>query len=145
MNAAGRRVIIVTNQRGIARGRMRAEDLQEIHRRMRDALARDGAVVTAIYTCPHDYGQCRCRKPETGLFLQAQADFPEIDFAHSAIVGDSLSDLLPARELGCAALLVADAARRDALLPTITAHGLTLYGIADSLYDAVVRFLLNEH
>jgi len=144
LNVAGLQVIVVTNQRGIARGRMREQDLQEIHHRMREELALHEAQVEAIYSCPHDYGQCDCRKPAIGLFQQAKKDFPEIDFPRAAIIGDSLSDLLPAHELGCKAVLIADAARRVKLLPEISEHGLVLYGIADSLYEWVVRYLATE-
>ena len=144
LHAAGRRVIVVTNQRGIARGRMSVAEVQEIHRRMQEELARRGARIDGIYVCPHDYGECTCRKPAVGLFRQAQADFPAIDFAYAAIIGDSLSDLLPARELGSAAVLVADPARQAELLPVIAAQGLSLYGVADNLYTAVVRIILND-
>jgi histidinol-phosphate phosphatase family protein len=56
---AGLRVVIVTNQRGIARGLMKEEDLADIHARMVAAIGRD----VPICHCPHDEGECDCRKP----------------------------------------------------------------------------------
>ncbi len=105
-------IVIVTNQRGIARGFMTLEDLEAIHSRMLTEIAAAGGRIDAIYVCPHDRGMCDCRKPLPGLFLQARRDRPEIDFAESVMVGDSLSDLLPAFELGMHPVLVANGSRR---------------------------------
>jgi D-glycero-D-manno-heptose 1,7-bisphosphate phosphatase len=126
LSKSGYRVIIATNQRGIARGLMTPDDLTDIHRRMQEELAEAGAVITAIYYCPHDSGQCICRKPETGLFLQARRDFPDIDFARSILIGDSSSDMEAGDRLGCRNILVGRDAR---------------YESAATLYDAVVMYL----
>ena len=97
----GWKLIVVTNQRGIALGRLSADDLAGIHDKMSRELESTGAGLDAIYTCPHDRGMCCCRKPETGLFHQARRDWPEIDFADSVVFGDSLSDMQAASRLGC--------------------------------------------
>ena len=83
LTEAGLRLVIVTNQRGIARGLMTEADLQDIHTRMLAELSDAGAQIAAIYCCPHDHGQCRCRKPQPGMLRQAQMDFPAIDFART--------------------------------------------------------------
>jgi D-glycero-D-manno-heptose 1,7-bisphosphate phosphatase len=67
------RVIVVTNQRGIALGRMSERDLEAIHIRLAAELARAGARVDAIYHCPHDGGACSCRKPAPGCFTRRVA------------------------------------------------------------------------
>ncbi|MBE6713762.1 MAG: HAD family hydrolase [Ruminococcaceae bacterium] len=85
-------VIIVTNQRGIARKIMTVEDLESIHAYMNVCLNEHGAHTDAVYVCPHDNGECNCRKPDIGLFLQAQRDFP-IDKSRSFMIGDSQSDV----------------------------------------------------
>lgn len=103
---AARRLIIVTNQRGIARGRMSEEDLARIHARMLEAIRAAGGRIDAVYYCPHEEGACECRKPRPGLFLQAQRDFPEIDLARSLVVGDAPSDLEAARRVGARAALI---------------------------------------
>ena len=94
---AGLLVVIVTNQRGIALGRMSEEDLAEIHRRMVAEIGRDDV---AIYHCPHDKDECDCRKPRTGMFRDARRDHPEIDFGRSVMIGDSESDLEAGRAIG---------------------------------------------
>jgi len=101
-----RRLIIVTNQRGIARGRMSEADLARIHANMREAIGAAGGRIDAIYHCPHEEGSCECRKPRPGLFLQARRDFPEIDFARSLVVGDARSDIEAARRVGAPAALI---------------------------------------
>ena len=99
LNQAGYLVLVVTNQRGIARGLMTMEDLERIHWHMRRELARAGAYIDQIYVCPHDVGQCNCRKPDIGLFIQASYDFA-IDRAHSWMVGDSDSDVEAGNRFG---------------------------------------------
>jgi D-glycero-D-manno-heptose 1,7-bisphosphate phosphatase len=106
----GVRVIVATNQRGIARGQMTEDDLLEIHRRMLDELDAAGGNVAGIYHCPHDAGACECRKPGVGMFLAAQRDFPDIRFERSTVVGDSGSDMLAARRIGAAPVFLGDAA-----------------------------------
>ncbi|HEV2062608.1 MAG TPA: HAD-IIIA family hydrolase, partial [Solirubrobacteraceae bacterium] len=63
LNAAGLPVIVVTNQRGVALGRMTEADVAAVHDRLREELSRAGAHVDAIYHCPHQEGACACRKP----------------------------------------------------------------------------------
>jgi D-glycero-D-manno-heptose 1,7-bisphosphate phosphatase len=100
LNQAGLRVLVVTNQRGIALGLYTAEDVRHIHARLQEELAAHGARIDGFYFCPHDKRECNCRKPLPGLFEQAQVDFPEIAPATSLIIGDSLSDIEFGRNLG---------------------------------------------
>jgi D-glycero-D-manno-heptose 1,7-bisphosphate phosphatase len=93
LKQAGKRVIVVTNQRGVALGRYTAEDVRTIHERLQQLLAGHGAQVDAFYFCPHDKKQCQCRKPLPGMFEQARAEFPQITAESSVMVGDSLSDI----------------------------------------------------
>jgi D-glycero-D-manno-heptose 1,7-bisphosphate phosphatase len=93
LNQAGLRAVVVSNQRGIARGLYTAADVNAIHTRLQSALQAHGARIDAFYICPHDKGQCNCRKPLTGLFDQAVSDFPEITAETSVMIGDSLSDI----------------------------------------------------
>jgi D-glycero-D-manno-heptose 1,7-bisphosphate phosphatase len=102
LNAAGARVVIATNQRGIARGRMTPADLEAVHAKLARELAQAGAHVDAIFACPHDHGECDCRKPGIGLFRQARDADPDIDFADSVMVGDSPSDVEAGRAAGMA-------------------------------------------
>lgn len=99
LNEAGYLVLVVTNQRGVARGLMTMEEAFELHSAMCAALERDGARIARVYMCPHEEGSCTCRKPDIGLFLQAERDFA-IDKSRSWMVGDSDSDIEAGRRYG---------------------------------------------
>ena len=99
LNQAGLRVLVVTNQRGIALGLYTAADVEHIHSQLQAVLAKSGAHIDGFYFCPHDKQQCNCRKPLPGLFEQAQVQFPEIESATSLVIGDSLSDIEFGRNL----------------------------------------------
>jgi D-glycero-D-manno-heptose 1,7-bisphosphate phosphatase len=109
LNQAGMRVIVVTNQRGVALGLYTAGDVEALHARFAQFLAQHGARVDAFYVCPHDRGECGCRKPLPGLFEQAVADFKEISAAKSVMVGDSLVDMEFGRGLGMKTILIESA------------------------------------
>ena len=99
LNEAGYLVLVVTNQRGVARGMMSMAAVDEIHKAMRRELDMAGAHIEKVYVCPHEEGKCNCRKPDIGLFLQAEQDF-EIDKQHSWMIGDSDSDVEAGRRYG---------------------------------------------
>ena len=106
LNTNSLKVVVITNQSGIARGYFTEEILAQIHDRMKQELAKDGAWVDAIYYCPHhpDDG-CECRKPKTGLFLQAAREL-DIDLSRSFVVGDMQMDIDAGRALGSKTVLV---------------------------------------
>jgi len=106
LNRAGFRVVVVSNQRGIALGLYTVADVEAIHAALQRSLKAHGAHVDAFYFCPHGKGQCNCRKPLVGLFEQATADFPAIHAASSAMIGDSLSDIEFGRRLGMLTVLI---------------------------------------
>jgi D-glycero-D-manno-heptose 1,7-bisphosphate phosphatase len=140
LNHAGLMVIVVTNQRGIALGRMTQADLDDIHRRLREELAQSNARLDGIYVCPHDIGLCRCRKPEIGLFQQGFADFPGARPENSVMIGDSLSDIEAGIRVGMPTIFVpGDPATQKAGAEHAARLATT---IADSLADAVDRYLL---
>ncbi|MDX2284837.1 MAG: HAD family hydrolase [Bacteroidia bacterium] len=95
------RVVVATNQQGIAKGLMREADLADLHRTMLAQLEAAGVRLDAVYYCPHraDAG-CACRKPKPGMALAAQQQFPEIDFRRAWMIGDSESDIEFGRNLG---------------------------------------------
>lgn len=133
LNRAGFRVIVVSNQRGVAKGLMTAAELEAIHRRMCQALAADGATIDAIYYCPHDtQPACDCRKPAPGMLIAAARTY-ELNLAASWMVGDSDTDEAAGRNAGCRTVLIApDAAVRTADV------------VAPSLLDAVHQILRLE-
>jgi len=71
-----------------------------------DGLARNDARLDAIYCCPHDYGECHCRKPDTGLFEQAFQNFPQANAGNSVLIGDSLSDIQAGLRLGMKTIFI---------------------------------------
>lgn len=104
-NAQGALVIVVTNQRGIALGRMTAADLEAVHHRLAQLLAEEaGATIDAFFVCPHDEGTCDCRKPRPGLLQQALRRFPEIDVERSALIGDTPGDVAAGTAAGLRSL-----------------------------------------
>jgi len=106
LNEHGFKVIIVTNQSGIARGYFTEETLALIHEKMKEDLAKEGACVDGIYYCSHHPDEdCRCRKPKPKLVLQAAGDF-DIDLKHSFVVGDLQMDIDLGKSVGCGTILV---------------------------------------
>lgn len=93
LNLAGTRVLVVSNQRGVALGALTLEFVRKIHAMLQEQILEHGAHVDAFYFCPHDKQSCSCRKPLPGLFHLAVKDFPEITPASSVMIGDSLSDI----------------------------------------------------
>lgn len=138
LTASGIRTIIVTNQRGVATRAMTRGDLDAIHDRMVSDLALAGARIDGIFVCPHDIGECDCRKPAIGLFRQAHAKFPDVDFASSIMVGDSRLDVEAGNRAGCRTYLVGDPDQRSRL---VGSPDLTIEGDADTLLDIVGRVL----
>ena len=101
LEQAGFKIIIVTNQRGVALGKVRSTDLEEIHQRLREEFSRRGIHLTDIYVCPHDLAdRCSCRKPNPGMLLRA-AEEHGIDLAASWMIGDAPSDIEAGRRAGC--------------------------------------------
>jgi D-glycero-D-manno-heptose 1,7-bisphosphate phosphatase len=113
LNAAGIPVVVVTNQSGLARGYFPESLLGEVHQKMEQKLADEGAHVDGIYICPHHpeakeekfRENCNCRKPKNGLFLQAAADL-QLDLSKSYVVGDRWSDLKAAAQCQAKGILV---------------------------------------
>ncbi|MGZ4277237.1 MAG: D-glycero-alpha-D-manno-heptose-1,7-bisphosphate 7-phosphatase [Solirubrobacteraceae bacterium] len=99
-------LVVVTNQRGIARGLMSEATVRDIHTRMVSAVAAAGGRIDRVEFCPHEPGTCDCRKPGTAMFHRAKAAIPAIDFIRSAMVGDRAADMQAARRIGAYRVLV---------------------------------------
>ncbi len=112
-NENGFRVVVVTNQAGVARGYYTEADVENLHRYLNAVLAGEGAKIDAFYYCPHHpvhgIGQyrirCRCRKPGTGMFEAAQRDCP-VDRARSYMIGDKWLDTRAGAAFGLHTVLV---------------------------------------
>ena len=104
LNPCFRRIVIVTNQRGVGRGLMTEADLAEIHDWMLARIREAGGRIDRIYVCTAVDPADPRRKPNPGMAREVRADFPDIDFARSILVGDSASDLEFARRAGIPAV-----------------------------------------
>ncbi|MEO6455724.1 MAG: HAD-IIIA family hydrolase [Ginsengibacter sp.] len=96
------RIFIITNQRGIAKGLTKPEDLDTIHKNMLECIEKAGGKIDKIYFCADMDDTSLNRKPNTGMGLQAKKDFPEVEFSKSIMIGNTLSDMQFGRNLGVA-------------------------------------------
>jgi D,D-heptose 1,7-bisphosphate phosphatase len=110
---AGYRLIVVTNQSGIGRGMFTVDDMERVNQRLKDDLAKAGVSLDGIYYCPHRPDEnCACRKPATGLVLQAAREHG-LDLSKSWLIGDKCSDITAGRMANMrTALVYSDAACR---------------------------------
>lgn len=102
--ALGYLIIIVTNQSGISRGYYTQEDFNRLSQWMIEHFKSLGVTITHIYHCPHHEsidGHCDCRKPQPGMFLEAQKDF-DLDMERSIMIGDNERDIQAAIRAGVA-------------------------------------------
>jgi D-glycero-D-manno-heptose 1,7-bisphosphate phosphatase len=112
-NESGFQTVVVTNQAGVARGYFAESLVDDVHDRVRELLAADGARLDGIYYCPHhpDIGApayrkaCDCRKPRPGMLERAR-DEMGIDLAASYMVGDSAKDIEAGHRAGATTILV---------------------------------------
>ena len=109
----GFRLVVITNQSGLARGFFTAADLDQMHTHLRALLAAEDVWLDAIYHCPHHPGgvvpglarRCDCRKPKPGMLLRAAKDL-RLSLADSWLVGDILDDVEAGHRAGCRSVLV---------------------------------------
>lgn len=139
LSRAGWRVVVASNQSGIARRLFDMETLAAIHAKLRRELAEAGGAIDAMFVCPHGpEDECTCRKPRPGLFHDIARRY-ETSLEGVPAVGDSLRDLLAASLAGCAPILV----RTGNGLRTLEHGGLPagvqvyddLAAVADALLD----------
>lgn len=96
-------IIVVTNQRCIGRGLITYPEVIKLNQIINK---KTGTFIDYFYVCPHlKEDNCVCRKPKTGLFFYALEDYP-IDFKNSWMIGDSVTDIIPAKELGIRTILI---------------------------------------
>ncbi|MFQ5847488.1 MAG: D-glycero-alpha-D-manno-heptose-1,7-bisphosphate 7-phosphatase [Candidatus Methylomirabilales bacterium] len=112
LQEAGFRLVVVSNQSGVARGLLTETMLRRIHVRLETLLGAEGVRLAGTYYCPHHpegappYRQaCSCRKPQGGLVEQAAREH-HIDLGRSYVVGDQFGDIELARQMGMPGILV---------------------------------------
>ena len=151
LNERGYLVVIVTNQPVVARGLCTLDEAVSINDHIKYLLQQQGARIDAVYLCPHhpnptgqigDTGpnltyvmECDCRKPKSGMILQAKKDLQIIDLSLCYMIGDSISDIKAGNEAGCKTILV-DRERAEKFSDAIPNHK------ARDLYEAVTGIIL---
>ncbi len=130
LRAAGYRLIVVTNQSGVARGLFTVRDVAVLHAELRRRLAAAGVELDDFLVCPHhpDHtGPCPCRKPAPGLLLEAARRWG-VELTRSVMIGDTVEDMQAGAAAGCRCILVGTGygaeqwASRAAELPPGTAY-----------------------
>jgi D-glycero-D-manno-heptose 1,7-bisphosphate phosphatase len=124
----GYKVIIVTNQRGVATRKIELSKLKEIHSRIIDVITSCGGSISGIYFCPHDVSEgCSCRKPKTGMLLQAAAEH-QLCLPECWMVGDAETDIAAGKSVGCKTALItqSEGFQHWALKPDISSESLAL-------------------
>jgi D-glycero-D-manno-heptose 1,7-bisphosphate phosphatase len=122
LNDAGVPVAVVTNQRGVALGRLSEPGLAAIHAALARQLADlAGARLDAVYVCPHEHAACDCRKPESGLLRRAARDFG-VAPSEAVMIGDAASDVEAGRRFGARTVQLTDgSSTADATAPNLIA------------------------
>jgi histidinol-phosphate phosphatase family protein len=123
-------VFIVTNQRGVGRGYMTEKALLEIHDHLTEEVVQAGGKIDRIYFAPSVDSNHSHRKPNTGMALDAQRDFPVIDFEQSIMVGNNLSDMQFGRSMGMKTIFL-HTTQEEINLP---------HDLIDAQYDSLVSF-----
>jgi len=107
LHKKGYKVIVITNQGGIAKGRYTPEELHEMHDSLMNEVLQAGGMIDEIYFCPHhpDYGNCLCRKPASLMVEKALAKY-RINPAFSVFIGDKQRDIEAAAGAGVRGVLI---------------------------------------
>jgi D-glycero-D-manno-heptose 1,7-bisphosphate phosphatase len=101
MKNRGYLIIVVTNQSVINRGLASMQDIEQIHEFLQNFLLQNETSIDDFYICPHTpHENCSCRKPKSGLFLQAIKDW-NIGIKDSWLIGDSDTDIVAAKSVNC--------------------------------------------
>lgn len=134
LNAAAVRVILVTNQRWLSESASDWTGYAQVHARLEELLAADGAHLDAAYYCPHAYGSCECRKPGPGM-LQRAAREHRFSLSAAVMIGDSPTDIAAGYAAGTATILLRSGQQ---IIPNNADF------VADNLAEAVSLILADD-
>ncbi len=123
LSKAGFKLIVVTNQRGVALGKVQLHDLLDIHARLADTLGRQGIPIAAFYFCAHEKSaHCDCRKPEPGLLFRAAREH-SLELGQCWMIGDSPTDIEAGKRAACRTVFLAqDRGLESAFQPDVVAR-----------------------
>jgi len=144
LTVSGFTSIVISNQSALARKLISSEELDNIHKLMKQTIAAAGGDITDIFFCPHmPDDECNCRKPQPGLIFQAQRKY-DIDPAEAVMVGDSARDIECACNAGCGrAVLVTSGNDRD-VEKVLKIKQIAPDYVAENLYDAARWIIANN-
>lgn len=141
----GYKLVVVTNQSGIVKGKYTESDVEELHQWVDEELEKEGVRIDSWNIAPHHpefdnqphQFPPEDRKPGVGMFKKS-ADQLGIDFSSSFMAGDKISDLKPAIELGMTPIFIKSRHEPNQNKEWLKKHGITPY---NTLYDAVKDYL----
>ena len=144
LNENGFRVIVISNQAGVARGYYSEADVRETNRYIQSTLAGQGAIIDRFYYCPHHIEgivdkyrrECYDRKPNPGMIERGKSDY-RVDLEESFVVGDRYSDIEAGLRAGCRTVLLINGNPPDEEVTAVPHH------TARDLYEAV-EWILNN-
>jgi D-glycero-D-manno-heptose 1,7-bisphosphate phosphatase len=144
LNRAGFCLVVVTNQRCVAKGLITSTDLEKMHQQMLDSLARAGATIDAVYYCPHELEPlCSCRKPAPGMLVDAAREHG-IELSASWMIGDSDIDVEAGKNAGCKTARLLTENETVDVRTSGPAASSSADVIASSLPDAIGQILQRE-
>ena len=133
------RVVVVTNQSGLARKKFNIETLNAIHQKMFNHLSQFGGTIEAVFFCPHGPKQgCKCRKPRPGLFDDI-ADRLHVSLTNVPCVGDSLSDIEAAQAINATPILVRTGNGQALIDEEKVPEGVVIFDDLAAVVDSLVK------
>ncbi len=106
LTKAGHRIVVCTNQAGVAQGLISMDTIEDIHRRMQAAIKEMGGAIEKVYSCTHSKdADCDCRKPRPGMLLRASREL-DLDMSDAVFIGDSITDMQAGLAAGVRTILV---------------------------------------
>jgi histidinol-phosphate phosphatase family protein len=106
LTKAGHRIVVCTNQAGVAQGLISLETMEDIHHRMLSAVEEAGGMIEKVYACTHSKSaNCDCRKPRPGMLLRASREL-DLDMSDAVFIGDSITDMQAGSAAGVHTMLV---------------------------------------
>jgi D-glycero-D-manno-heptose 1,7-bisphosphate phosphatase len=131
------KIILVTNQSAVGRGLMSLKTAEEINQRLARVIKERGGKLDAIYMCPHaPEDHCTCRKPQTGLFLQAAREL-SLDLTSSWMIGDAWTDLLAGQNANLRGVILVKTGRGTNQLQQPKPENLREYLVRNDLSSAL--------
>lgn len=124
------KTFVVTNQRGIGRGKMSVQALTDVHNYMLNEISKASGKIDAIYYSPDISDHSINRKPNIGMAFQIQDDNSDFDFDRTIMVGNSKSDIIFGKKLGMYTILVGNKYSKED----------SIYQIADAYFGSLYQF-----